>query len=333
MLGLTFQAQAADWNFYGSARLATFYKDVDTNNTSTGNYEQNLHSNARIGARVKAGDELFGRFEYGSSGGNANIRHLFGEWNFGPGKFLVGQTDTPLNFALSKQVINSDHNLNAYGHVDGKRKPMIQLTFGDFVIAAVRPESSDLNLASSVIESKIPKIEATYTFNMDKGFIEFGGGYQNYELTDTGTSREYDVTSYVLVLGGQVKFGAAYLNADVWAGQNVGPYDFNFAADGDPVISGGSMVDNDAVGFMLAAGYKLNNTLAFEAGYGQVQSDLDQGAISKDKAESYYIQSTITLAPGVIIVPEIGRIDGKTNHAGVRENDTVYAGAKWQIDF
>lgn len=336
-LGAALQCAASEWNFYGSARVGTFYRSVETGGVKAKNYTQSLQNNARIGANVKAGDTLAGRFEYGSSGGNANIRHLYGEWTFGPGKLLVGQTDTPLNFALSKQVINSDHNLNSYGHVDGQRKPMVRLAFGDFMIAAVQPESSDLKLgAAGTRESKIPKIEAKYKFSWDRAFLELAGGYQTYELTNTGNNRQYDVQSYVLAAGGQLKAGAFYFNANAWVGQNVGPYAYNFAPDGDPDLTGTTLTDSDAWGMLVAVGYTLNEMFSFEVGYGHVQSQLEQFVAlksGKDKAESYYLQSTITLAPGVSVVPEIGRLDGMNNSAGARESDTVYAGAKWQIDF
>jgi hypothetical protein len=47
--------------------------------------------------------------------------------------------------------------------------------------------------------------------------------------------------------------------------------------------------------------------------------------------QTYYVQSTITLAPGVFITPEIGMFDGKEDGAGNFE--TMYYGAKWQINF
>jgi hypothetical protein len=333
LAGAALPCGAADWNFYGSARVATFYKDVETSGTAAKNYTQGLNSTARIGAKVQVSDTLAGRFEYGSSGGNASLRHLFGEWTFGVGKLLVGQTDTPLNFSLSKQAINNDHILNSYGHVDAKRKPMVRVSVGSFSIAAVQPETANLNVATPTKESKIPKIEAKYRFDMGRGFVDLAAGYQTYDLIDTATAFEYSVRSYILAIGGQLKAGAAYFNADAWMGQNVGPYDYNFSPDGNPTTSGRNLIDNQAWGMLVAVGYKLNDMVAFEAGYGHVQSELQVGGAGKDKAESYYVQSTITMAPGVFVVPELGRIDEMSNGSGARESDTTYFGAKWQIDF
>lgn len=331
----TMTATAADWNFYGSARIATFVTDTDNkgNLEDTTNFDQNLHSNARIGAKIKVSDTLAGRFEYGASGGNANIRHLFGEWNFGSGKILVGQTDTPVNMFLSQQVYGGDKLLDPYGHVDGQRHPMVRLSFGNFNIAAIQPETTTWVVPGTTPEVNIPKIEASYRLEFDNAFLDFQGGYQTYEIKDTATFVTHDVTSYVIAIGGQIKLGAAYIGADVWFGKNTGPYKLSCDADDNPAVSGTSFIDNDSLGYAFIGGFKLNETISFEAGYGYTQGELDQSAYEKDKLNAYYLQSTITLAQGVFFVPEIGVIDNKKDKNGNEEPELRYAGIKWQINF
>ena len=328
-------AWAADWNFYGSARVRTFYDSVDTGGTTTKNLTHALQSNARIGAKVKVSDTLVGRFEYGASNGNANLRHLYGEWDFGPGKLLVGQTDSLFNFALSNQVHETDKNMDTYGHSDAGRRAMVRLAFGNFKIAALEQNLSAVIVAGSSTEAKLPKLEASYRQDFDNGYLILVGGYQKYELT-TPTARQYDVDSYVIALGGQLKFGAAYLGADVWIGQNVDAYGYACSPDGNPKEVGTTLKDNDAYGFVIAGGYKLNDIFSFEAGYGYVEAQVDDVTYVKDDTVAYYIQSTVTLADGVFFVPEIGRIDRGNNNgqpAPAAEDDTTYAGIKWQINF
>ncbi|MCP4722054.1 MAG: hypothetical protein GY860_21555, partial [Desulfobacteraceae bacterium] len=138
MVMLASSAYAADWNFYGSARVATFYNSVETISSgvaSADNYSQALQGNSRIGATVKVSDELTGGFEYGTG---VNVRKLYGEWNFGAGKLLVGQTYTPLNWFYSDQVgVGGDMDLLAYGGVYSARQAMLQLTFGGLKVALV----------------------------------------------------------------------------------------------------------------------------------------------------------------------------------------------------
>lgn len=329
-------ASAADWNFYGSARVATFVTDTDNQSTpDTTTYDQSLQSNARIGANVKVSDALTGRFEYGASGGNANLRHLYGEWNFGSGKLLVGQTDSPLNMSLSNQVYGNDTNLDPYGHVDAKRQSMIRLSSSGFQIAAIQPNTDTWDVANSTTEVIIPKLEASYRLVLDNGFLDFQGGYQTYEITDTATRISKDVASYILAAGGQIKFDSFYFGADLWFGQNTGPYNYNCAADDDPAFDGTTLVDNDSLGYALVGGMKLNETFSFELGYGYTRAELDQVGSKKDDLDAYYIQSTITLAPGVFFVPEIGVIDHDSEKTNPLETGSkiTYYGIKWQINF
>ncbi|MDZ7665858.1 MAG: porin [Desulfotignum sp.] len=326
-------AAAADWNFYGSARVATFYVDqdfdsdksigdlLDNDNTS---YEQALNGNSRIGANVKVSDELTGGFEYGTG---ANVRKLFGEWNFGAGSLLVGQTYTPLNMFYSNQVYAADNDLLAQGGVYSGRDAMIRLKFGDFQIAAIAPDTSAIaGLAGT--ETDFPAIEARYLLTMDAFQAQLAGGYQTYEIGGL------DVDSWVVALGGKADFGAVYMGGNVFTGENAGNL-MAVSVDGDNAWDDGFAVydavnnkieDNDVLGFMVAAGFKANDMLAFEIGYGWAETDV---ANVENEVQAYYVQSTITLAPGVFITPEIGMFDGVETGS----QETLYYGAKWQINF
>lgn len=328
-IALGSNAMASDWNFYGSARLQTFWTDVDDGSDSETNFSESLQGNSRIGAKVKVSDELIGRFEYGASSGNANIRHLFGEWDFGSGKILVGQTTSLLYFGLSTQVYGDDESLEHYGNLDANRRPMVRLTFGDFQIAAISPRTNDLGADETQV--MMPKLEAKYELSMDTFTLIAAAGYQTYEVTVGG--EDLDVDTYVLAIGGKVNFGPAYIGAGGWFGQNVGPYGVDIKADADPFLNGSELEDNDAYGLMGMIGFNVNDTLALEAGIGYVSAELDTDGSYEDDAMAYYLQATITLAKGVTIVPEIGVLDYLDDASGVDEGDAFYWGMKWQINF
>ena len=107
--GFAVTATAADWSFYGSARMSTFSNSISEEASATGfddtDTRWDIQTNARIGANVSAGD-VGGRFEYGTSGGNANLRLLYGTWDFGGGELLVGQAYTPITFFASGDPIS-----------------------------------------------------------------------------------------------------------------------------------------------------------------------------------------------------------------------------------
>lgn len=328
--GFALSAVAADWNFYGSARVETFVTDKDNpaGTSDTKSLSESLQGNSRIGASVKVSDELTGGFEYGTG---VNVRKLYGEWNFGAGKFLVGQTYTPMNWFYSNQVYGVDNDLLAQGGLYSGREAMLQLTFGSFKIAAVAPDTDDLGTGFSS-EVDIPAIEASYTYTVNNLTLEVAGGYQSYELVSGATT--YDIDSYVVALGGMVNFGPAFFNANVYSGENAGSL-IEISVDGDnawddglAAISGNQVLDNDCFGFVVVAGYKFNDMFTMEAGYGYAETELDN-AVAEDEVASYYVNATVTLAPGVFFVPEIGKIDGEES----TDIDTTYYGVKWQINF
>ena len=332
--GSAMTAAAADWNFYGSARVSTFYVDVEEQvqgGVDTTNYEQGLQGNSRIGANVKVSDELTGRFEYGTG---VNTRILWGEWNFGAGSLGIGQHYTPLNYFYSNQVYGSDNDLLGQGGVYSGRQSMIRLKFGGFEIAAIDVTKSQL--AGTGTETSMPAIEANYNLKMDAVSFNLGGGYQTFELLGTPTG-DHDVDSWVVALGARAAMNAFYVGGNLYMGENVGHLialsldgDNNWN-DGRAEWNGTNVVDNEAWGGMIAAGFKLNDMFSFEAGYGYAEAERNGGAGSDNEVQAYYVQSTITLAPGVFITPEIGKFDGKEDGAGTFE--TVYYGAKWQINF
>jgi len=332
MVMVTGYAYAGDWNFYGSSRVSTFWTTTDANTAGTADvdtFSQGLQGNARIGANVKVSDELTGRFEYGTG---VNVRLLYGEWNFGGGTFLVGQTYSPLNLFYSNQVYGSDNDMLAEGGVYSGREAMLRLKFGDFQVAVMNPNSSDIVVGGgSTAEVNLPAIEAKYSLKLDPFSIALAGGYQTYDLENGGNT--YSVDSYVIALGTQVKFGAAYVGGNIYTGQNPGnmisvDVGGGWGTGGFASTSGTTVLDNDVIGYLVAAGAKINDQFSVEFGYAKVSTELDQST-ADDDSRTYYGQATITLAPGVFVVTEAGVID----YEEINQDEVTYVGAKWQINF
>jgi len=341
-------AYAADWNFYGSSRVNTQYTKVENQSGSIDNTNlaEWLQTNARIGANVKASDSLAGRFEYGTAGGNANIRLLFGEWNFGGGKLLVGQDYSPLlnmtsNSVYAQSTAVDELDMLFCGFTYGGRVPQIKLTFGNFQIAAITPKT-DLAAGSSATASTqvmLPKFEASYRLAMDNWWVKLGAGYQTFDIYSAAnqTGNDESVNSYIGALTAGITFGPVTFSGDIFAGQNAGAFasigvsDTAFLQGGRAqyVSATNRVIDNDVIGYALVATYKANDMFTFEAGLGGVETEFDTAGAVEDDVIQYYLQSVITLAPGVSITPEIGVVDFKD--AGQSEN--TYLAVKWQLNF
>jgi len=320
-------ASAAEWNFYGSARVSTFSTSVDANRAGVAdvdNFAMGLQGNSRFGAKVKVSDELTGGFEYGTG---VNVRTLYGEWNFGGGSFLVGQTYTPLNLFYSNQVFGSDTDLLGYGGVYSGRQAMLRLKYGAFQVA-LTPVATGSAIGGTT-EVKMPAIEAAYGLKLGNFSVKLAGGYSTFEETVGVTT--YDVDSYVVALGAGVNFGMAYLQGNIYTGQNAGNLiwiDDGSANDGLASAARGDVLDNDTTGYLIVAGAKINDMFSVEFGYAALSSDLD-AVVVDNESKSYYAQATVNIAPGVFVVPEVGVID----YDGASISKTTYFGAKWQINF
>ncbi|MFH1153897.1 MAG: porin [Pseudomonadota bacterium] len=319
---------AAEWNFYGSARMMTFSDNVETPGAKDDrDTTWDAQSNSRIGADVKVSDTLEGKFEYGTG---VNLRRLYAEWNFGAGKLLAGQEYTPISdIAYSNQVWYEDDNLNSTGIPYAGRVPMLQLTFGGLQVALVKPNTAAITGLSGDQDVTFPKIEFLYTLSMDNFWVDVYGGYETYEVNSV------DVDAYVLGVGGSVSFGPAYVRGTVYMAQNGNVYGLADAGDNLSGYNAASkkLIDNDTIGYALVAGYTVSDAITIEAGYGANKHELDVNGAKEDDAAGYYVQAVITLAPGVSITPEIGVHDKKDDASGSEEGKVTYFGAKWQINF
>jgi hypothetical protein len=351
VLLLAAPTMAAEWNFYGSARFATFSTDVDMDQPGVDSDTDTMwrqQNNSRIGAKVKFNDQIGGRFEYGAKS-SINKRHLYGTYNFGVGEVLIGQTYTPLSsLNYSQSVYGDDGNLTGIGQFYVGRRAMIQLTYGDLKLAFVEPKTSSSVLTYNSVtdtlgtwtedgDTTIPKIEASYGFKGEMFFVDLFGGYQTYEVEEQG-GPSFDIDSYVVGIGAGLNMGPAYFKAGFHMGENFGNYDqLNQAANyfgadkfiDRAVIVDGNLEDSDGMGYLAVLGFTANDMLKFQAGYGYEETEIvDYEA----EVSQYYLQATIHIHKNFFVVPEIGMIEYEEEGVSA-EPELFYVGAKWQINF
>jgi hypothetical protein len=149
---------AVDWNFYGSARINTWYVSDDFDETlndagtdtkdSSVRWGSNGQNNSRFGAIVKH-ENVSGRMEIqlkanpGGDDGVANVdsRLIYGVWNFGAGKLKIGKDYTPITQFVSGQAFDEDIGLLGRGTAYGNRTAGVSLAFGGFEIALLEPKT------------------------------------------------------------------------------------------------------------------------------------------------------------------------------------------------
>jgi len=345
-------ANSGEWNFYGSARFATFYVqqsgDVPTNpnNVADTDLEWNLRGNSRIGAIVESG-AVGGRFEYGASGGNANLRLLYGTWDFGWGSLLVGQNFTPITSNFSNQVIFTDQTLYNIGDPFAGRQPQLKLIMGEFQLALIQPnipentvlETSltgttgdvvntttvpeDFGLATTGAERLaldsdvvLPKIEIAYKHQWNKLHVRLKAGYQTYDLVDA-SNQSVAVDSFLVGLAGKGGFNAGHIGAGVYYGKNLGTYGAlnsglvsNLHFDNDlPRFEGDSLKDSTTLVAALLFHWNFTERLKFETGAGHRWMHTDTNVAREQQSWVVYAQMPVMLASTVKVVPEIGYYD------------------------
>jgi len=341
-------AMAADWDFYGSARMGTWsqWTDYGADIDDLRNTVWALQGNSRVGAKVKANDNgIGGRFEYGSG---PNLRLLYGTWDFGGGQILIGQYYTPTTHFISNQTWDGDLDLIGYGMPYGGRQPQIAFKTGGFKLAFITPASSIPSGyfptgegTSAGIEATLPKMETSYNFKTDMFFIRPYLGYNTYIIAQSD-SRDRTMSSWLGGFTFGVTPGAFYFKGGAFYAYNPSEYGISMASglatSFDAATS--ELSDINSWGFQALAGFKVNDGLTFEGGIGGTfyTEDKDNQDFVDDWDEAdvedwgAYFNASITLAPGFFVVPEIGWLksewDGETN-----DLDGFYFGAKWQINF
>jgi len=364
-----FSAQAiADVSLYGSARFQTYSVKKDKEQAVNTAYDDTdtvwqLDSLTRFGAKFQSGDvgglwEMDARSAHNnantayntdtSSLGDLRIRHAYGTWNFGAGQLLVGQT-WPLTDALQSNLQYTDSGMQWWGglgYVDA-RITQIRLTFGNLAVAFLSPNvpSAAGGLwGGSDIDTTLPKVEVKYSLPLEPVTLNLYGGWQNYEDVNP-TDQSKDVTSWVGAAQAKAKFGAAYVNFIVSYAVNAGDYGLGASKTMDDAYlnqAGTDYEDMETTAALLVVGFKVSDMVTIEGGYGKIKSEGDwPGSKLEDDAQAYYINATLTMAPGVYIVPEFAVFDKEDRYgtAGVgsatatEEGKVTVVGVFWKIDF
>jgi hypothetical protein len=346
---------AAEWSFYGSSRLSTIYYDKSKEVAGTNYDDQDMtwttQTNARIGAKVKASDAVSGQFEYQSGAGAVGLRLMYGEYHFGGGSLLVGQDYTPVDQILSGSIGALAYQITGTAPVaDGEgdaltigsfyesRKSQVKLKFGDFQLAFIQMNTTTAGVYTDA-DTTIPKIEVNYTFKTDMFSITPYAGYNAVDMTNPANDNSISVDSFVIGAAGAVNFGPMSVKANLFWAQNPENYGrLNAALYDGAVINGTDTEDASCWGGQVILGFKANDMLAFEGGYSYDHNEVDTspGVTAENDPSHWYVQATITLAPGVYIIPEVGMFDYGDNDTGTGSTgrgDATYYGAMWKINF
>ena len=336
------QASAVDWEFYGIAKVKTFYefnqaadgKTFADGDDQDADFDMGLQANSRVGAKVKVNDSLSGVAELGISDSSVTTRHLYGTWKYDGGAFTIGQTRTPIGRQDSLRVWGDDAGLQAFGEPYLGRRPLLQLETHGFKLALVKPHSitniyANTN-ATSEVDNLLPRVEASYQQTMGIASIDVFGGFHTYEISSA--AENFDVQSGLAGAGFWIKPDPAYVRAIGYYsrnarqfGQYLSPQPATF---GSAKIVNDEVVNNDLFAGAVFGGYKFSEKISAEIGYGYTQSEDDADDAETVKWQCYYAQVDYKIAKGISVTPEFGIMEDIDSN-----KSTTYVGARWQASF
>ena len=366
-------------DFYGRARVFTIIDKVSEEKAGLNGVDNSDVSwiggyNGRFGVNFDTGANVTGKVELGIGYDNLQTdstkgwkdnrvatRHVYGKWNFGMGSFIVGQTSG----AADNFIAMGDAWWAAVGDsgdFDGVgRAPGLQLEFpvggGTLQIGAFNNHAIDVPADliptgwAGDVEHGLPRIEIGYAKTI--GIFDFAivGDYQKlgYRGIDP-TKHEYsvDVTSNAIAGVFGVDLKPVYLKAQIWTGKNLPEGAFAGGDDAAIDFSGDftdldniKTYDTDYLGYGLKATFTVNDKAKVNAGYFHVEAEQGVEAVTyNESSDVFYIQAPFTLAPGVLMCPEIARksfgdsevTSGGTTSKTENGDETIY-GIYWQIAF
>jgi hypothetical protein len=238
-----------------------------------------------------------------------------------------------------------------------------QFAFLDPAGADVDDERAALGSTEDDTDTTLPMVEADLdlsfgpvSFSLYGGWHEYEEVYRNQNGDNEPDETEFDIESWIVGANGTFTTGPFRVAVGGWMGENtaaglavLGAHDRGIlqpvifdGGDGDNWFDG--VHDTDDWGVCIDLSFKLNDMVSFAAGGGTIEQDRsdDQiGANNGDELENectrWFVNSTITVAEGFTITPEIGEFDHETSITDggepLDQGDEFYYGIWWKMVF
>jgi len=298
------------------------------------------------------------------------MRHWNATYDMGWGTLLLGQGWTPsFNPICNECLLGGGGTLDAYGDTGfTARAPMIQISApikalnGLFKFALVKPYTDTGAIPSTVtdagrnvtpnfagveFDTTIPKLEASLAGAY--GPVSFTGraGYNTVDYTNTVNDTSENLASWFVAGDLTYSIGPFYVRGTGYVAQNLSVYGTGappVAMGLFPTQIGGAGVSDienvDNYGYYAVAGFKFNDMISVEAGYGgrysSRTSTVSGAQDDEDNASAFVMFVPISITPAFIITPELLWTDEqeyKVAGTTIDRGNKLFVGIYWRIDF
>jgi hypothetical protein len=359
----------AEFDFYGTARVGTFYRDVEGADAGAlagpaGQLKDGDDliwrqcNSSQFGAKATNGP-VSGHVEFGLFGDQREnkvyTRLMYGTWKFDGATLLVGQAYSPYDFPANQtaaQFNSDDGGMVGFGRLYDARKPQIKVSWDNgFYVSAIQNETItsvtgydigaaveedvDGNLIDAVgkTEKTIPKIAVGYEGKVGKLAYGIGGAYNMFDLEGPYLDGEESVDSYLFYLHGKTNLNVVDVKFNLHYGQNLTNFGIKEREWAGALVSeDGDIEDTESYGGYVQGTFAAGEKSKVNVGIGYVTSDNDLYD-EEDEQIAYFINMHIPVVAGFSVMPEVSYFDLMDDAMGVDQGNTLCAGLKWQMDF
>jgi len=351
-------AAASKVSFSGRANMITVWdKDDATRDGSNFNdtdmtWDEDGQTSA-FSARFSDGP-ITGVAEFGMgsriTGATISVRtrHIYGEYDFGNFKLLIGQTYEAsfLPFLYGWRGGQGGYRGEA---TIGTRMPMIRARFnmgpGELKVAGIYNMGGAYPtgfLAGRENDITLPKLEAAYSVKFENVKVDLCGTYQTYNIVQVSTNKDWDITSYALMGKVEASFGPLSVAGGLYSGENLGNHGMPgaLAAGWDGVNQ--RILDAEQFGWSIGAKYVITPMFYFAAGYGETSMSRPSAVAGQtdyeDDSKGYTMHLGIEVAKNFSIKIGYGVRDEEDMRAAGAATATdqgkrKYWGATWSMRF
>jgi hypothetical protein len=266
---------------------------------------------------------------------SVRTRHIYGEYDFGNFKFLVGQTYEASFMPFLWGFRGGQGGYRGEATI-GTRTPMIRVRTnvgpGELKVAGIYNKGGAYPtgfLAAATRENDItmPKLEVAYKAKFGNFGVNLCGSWQTYDIVQISTNKDWDITSYGLMAKVDTSFGPLSLAGGLYTGENLGNHGMGGALSAGWDGVNQRILDADQFGWSLGAKYTITPMFYFAAGYGETNMTRPSAVAGQTEFEDD--SSGYTMHLGISVAKNF---DMKLGYAVRDEEDTRAAGAAVATD-
>jgi len=187
----------------------------------------------------------------------------------------------------------------------------------------IPPFGRSFSPALNESDAPLRGLEARYQMGRDS--LEISGGYIPGMKAVFSSESQLDPDAYLSYVNLKIPLYRFYFSGGAFFGQNLDALGLIGQTRSEE-----RGLRTSLFGYQVGGGYKFNETLSVQAGWGQAAQEYD---VSRDDLRAWYLQAQISLGWRMSFTPQVGLVDSMNGDGEKTREEAFYCGARWQINF